>query len=101
ITPETVFPEGDWRQSYFRGDRAREVYDRARALGWLIRGDVESLPEAAVRFCLSHPAVSTVIVGMRRPEHVRANVRAAEKGPLSPSDLERLKGHSWPHNYWT
>ena len=100
ITPETVFPEDDWRNEYFRGDRKREVCERAQALRWLIHGDVESLAEAALRFCLSHPAVSTVIVGMRRPEHARANARASDKGPLPKEDLERLKEHAWHHNFW-
>ena len=100
ITPETTFPEEDWRNDYFRGDRKREVQERAEGLQWLIRDDVESLPEAALRFCLSHPAVSTAIAGMRQSQHVKANVRAIDKGPLSEQDLERLKQHAWHHNYW-
>jgi len=100
ITPGSTFPEEDWRNDYFRGDRKQEVQERAEALGWLIQGDVESLPEAALRFCLSHPAVSTVIVGMRQARHVESNVRASDKGPLPDEDLERLKQHAWPHNFW-
>ena len=100
IGPETTFPEGDWRNDYFRGDRKQQVYERAQALQWLLRGDVESLPEAALRFCLSHPAVSSVIAGVRRARHVQFNVRAAEKGPLPAADLERLKAHAWPHDFW-
>lgn len=100
ITPEVTFPKEDWRNDYFRGDRKREVQERAEGLQWLIRDDVESLPEAALRFCLSHPAVSTAIAGMRQSQHVKANVRAIDKGPLSEQDLERLKQHAWHHNYW-
>jgi aryl-alcohol dehydrogenase-like predicted oxidoreductase len=100
ITPGSTFPEEDWRNDYFRGDRKQEVQERAEALGWLIQGDVESLPEAALRFCLSHPAVSTVIVGMRQARHVESNMRASDKGPLAAEDLERLKDHAWPHNFW-
>ena len=100
ITPETTFPEEDWRNDYFRGERKQEVQERAEALSWLIQGDVESLPEAALRFCLSHPAVSTVIAGMRQARHVESNMRASNKGPLAAEDLERLKDHAWPHNFW-
>ncbi|MCL4458835.1 MAG: aldo/keto reductase [Chloroflexi bacterium] len=100
ITPDTEFPEGDWRASYFRGERKREVYEHAQALQWLVHGDVGSLAEAALRFCLSHKAVSTVVVGMRKLEHILANVRASDKGPLPPADLARLKDHAWPHNFW-
>jgi aryl-alcohol dehydrogenase-like predicted oxidoreductase len=101
ITPETTFPEEDWRNDYFRGERKREVQERAEALQWLIQDDVESLPEAALRFCLSHPAVSTVIAGMRQPRHVESNVQASDKGSLASEDLERLKEHAWSHNFWT
>ena len=100
ITQETTFPEEDWRNDYFRGERKKEVQTRAEALGWLIRNDAESLPEAALRFCVSHPVVSTVVAGMRQPRHVAANVKAVEKGPLSDQDLERLRQHAWPHNFW-
>jgi aryl-alcohol dehydrogenase-like predicted oxidoreductase len=100
ITPETVFPEGSFQDFYFSGDRKLEVYERATALEFLVHGDVESLAEAALRFCLSHPALSTVIVGMRKPEHTRANVTASDKGPMPKKDLETLKDHAWPHNFW-
>ncbi|HIC92980.1 MAG TPA: hypothetical protein EYP09_01850 [Anaerolineae bacterium] len=78
----------------------REAYERAQALQWLIHGDMESLAEAALRFCLSHPAVLTVIVGMRHPVHARANARASDKGPLPKEDLQRLRGYAWTHNFW-
>jgi aryl-alcohol dehydrogenase-like predicted oxidoreductase len=100
ITPETVFTEGSFQDFYFKGDRKQAVYERAKALEFLVQGDVESLAEAALRFCLSHPALSTVIVGMRKPEHTRTNVKASDKGPLPSSDLEQLKEHAWPHNFW-
>ncbi len=101
ITPATVFPEGSFQDFYFKGDRKREVYQRAKALEFLLHDGVESLAEAALRFCLSHPALSTVIVGMRKPEHTLANVKASDKGPLPDPDLEELKTHAWPHNFWT
>jgi aryl-alcohol dehydrogenase-like predicted oxidoreductase len=100
ITPETVFPEGGFLDGYFRGDRKKEVVERARALEFLKHDPGDTLADAALRFCLSHPAVSTVIAGMRKPEHVAMNVAASDKGPLPPEDLERLKAQAWPHNFW-
>jgi aryl-alcohol dehydrogenase-like predicted oxidoreductase len=103
ITPDTVFPEGSFHDFYFKGQRKREVQERARALEFLLgtgHGGAESLTEAALRFCLSHRAVSTVIVGMRKPQHTRENVRASDKGPLPQEDLRALKEHAWPHNFW-
>jgi len=42
--------------------------------------------EFIVRFTLSHPALSTTIVGTANPAHLASNIALAEKGPL-PSDL--------------
>jgi aryl-alcohol dehydrogenase-like predicted oxidoreductase len=101
LTPETCFPDEDWRNDYFCGDRLEECCDRASQLQWLIEeGEAASLPEAALRYVLSHPAVSTVIVGMRKLTHVQSNSAASEKGPLSRAALERLKEHAWSHNFW-
>lgn len=100
VTPTCSFPEGDWRNDYFQGERKQEVFDRVQQLNWLLEGDVESLPEAALRYVLSFDAVSSVIVGMRNPAHTASNMQAAEKGSLPAADIERLKEHAWPHNFW-
>jgi aryl-alcohol dehydrogenase-like predicted oxidoreductase len=41
----------------------------------------------ALRFCISHPAVSTVIPGGKRPSQVEENCRAGYLGPLPPQVL--------------
>ncbi len=48
--------------------------------------DGMSRHEFVLRFTLSHPAMSTTIVGTASPDHLRANLAIAEKGPL-PADL--------------
>jgi aryl-alcohol dehydrogenase-like predicted oxidoreductase len=63
-------------------------------------GDAQSLAEMALRFCLSRPEVATVIPGMRRPNHVRQNVAASEKGPLPRTLLSRLEEHAWEKNWY-
>lgn len=100
IRADTVFPAGDWRDGYFAGDRRAEAGRRADALARLLGGEAETLPELALRFCLSAPPVSTVIPGMRRAEHVRANVAAVAKGALSPDMLSRLRSHAWDKNWY-
>jgi aryl-alcohol dehydrogenase-like predicted oxidoreductase len=52
--------------------------------------------EFMLRFTLSHPALSTAIVGTSNIDHLRVNIAAAEKGPL-PADIyeqarQRLTG---------
>jgi aryl-alcohol dehydrogenase-like predicted oxidoreductase len=100
IRADTVFPAGDWREGYFAGDRRAEAGRRADALAKLLDEQVQTLPELALRFCLSSPEVSTVIPGMRRAENVRANVAASGKGPLSPVMLFRLEAHAWEKNWY-
>jgi len=100
INPKTEFPEGDWRNSYFGGDRKEQVWERVQAITKDLGAPVERLPEIALRYCLSNPAVSTVIAGMRSLRNVDANVRAAELGPLSVEEIEILRHHRWVRNFY-
>jgi aryl-alcohol dehydrogenase-like predicted oxidoreductase len=100
IRPDTTFPSGDFRNGYFAGDRRRQVWERTEALKKLLDGEAASLPELALRFCLSHDAVSTVIPGMRRLSSVEANVAASDGRRLSPETRAKLKAHAWPRNFY-
>src|SRR3989441_1257629 len=100
IKADTVFPAGDWRAGYFAGDRKAEAERRVKALATVLGDQVETLPELALRFCLSAPEVSTVIPGMRRPAHVRQNTLASTKGSLPPAMLAKLKPHAWDKNWY-
>jgi len=100
VRPDTIFPEGDWRHRYFRGDRRAEAARRADALAPLLGAEAKTLPELALRFILSRPEVSTVIPGMRRVEHARANAAVSDGRALTPGMLERLKAHVWRKNWY-
>jgi aryl-alcohol dehydrogenase-like predicted oxidoreductase len=47
--------------------------------------------EFLLRFTLSHPDMSTTIVGTANPEHLAANVAAARKGPLAADIYEAAR----------
>jgi aryl-alcohol dehydrogenase-like predicted oxidoreductase len=49
----------------------------------------------ALRFILANPAVSTVIPGMRKPEHVRSNLAVSDGRPLDGDLLTILRRHRW------
>ncbi|HET7746406.1 MAG TPA: aldo/keto reductase [Vicinamibacteria bacterium] len=100
VTPDTTFPAGDFRNRYFQGDRKREVQARVQRLRTLLGEEARTLPELALRYCLSLPAVSTVIPGMRRTAHVEANVPAGDGRALSASLLKSLEAHAWPRNFY-
>jgi len=100
IDVDTEFPPGDWREHYFGGSRRAEAGRRADALRLLLGDEAETLPELALRFCLSRPEVTTVIPGMRRTAHVRANAAVSDGRALSPGLLERLEAHAWDKNWY-
>jgi aryl-alcohol dehydrogenase-like predicted oxidoreductase len=100
ITADTKFPEGDFRNTYFKGDRKKQVHEHTEALKSLLGEEAKTLPELALRFCLSHDAVSTVIPGMRRLESVNANVAVSDGRRLSPRLMTELKAHAWARNFY-
>jgi len=100
ITPETTFPMMDWRNQYFAGDRKRQVAERAAALQADLAGVDGSLPEIALRFCISDPAVTAVIPGMRRIRNVESNCSVSDSGPLNQETLDILKRHQWARNFY-
>jgi aryl-alcohol dehydrogenase-like predicted oxidoreductase len=94
MTLATRFPEGDWRAGYFGPENLPPTIERVEKLKHILPQGM-SLPEMALRFILSHPAVSTTIAGMRKAEHVRQNIAASDAGPLDKSLLAELKKHRW------
>lgn len=100
ITETTEFDPDDFRAEYFRGDRKKQVVERVAALKRDLAGVDGTLPEIALRFCLSHPAVSTVIPGMRKVRNVEANCAVSDKGPLDERVLQILRRHAWNRNFY-
>jgi aryl-alcohol dehydrogenase-like predicted oxidoreductase len=95
VRPETTFPEGDFRNEYFAGERKREVWERVQGIARDLDVQVDRLAEIALRFCLSSSAVSVVIPGMRSTRNAERNVHAAAAGPLEASQLAALRRHRW------
>ena len=94
LTSESRWPEGDWRNSYFVPQNLQATLEHVAPLKALVPPGM-TLPEMALRFILNHPAVSTVIPGMRKPRHVEQNIACSAAGPL-PEDLHaRLRAHRW------
>jgi aryl-alcohol dehydrogenase-like predicted oxidoreductase len=100
ITSETTFPEGDFRNHYFRNDRKQQVVEHANKLKELLGKEASSLPELALRFCLQHPAVSTVIPGMRSVSNVEANCLYSDGRMLSDTIMSELHQHTWERNFY-
>jgi aryl-alcohol dehydrogenase-like predicted oxidoreductase len=102
ITEETTFEPGEFREAYFRGDHKKQVVEHIEPLkaDLAAAGVEEPLSETALRFCISHPAVTTVIPGMRRVRHAEANCSISDRGPLDDVLLKLLKKHAWEKNFY-
>jgi aryl-alcohol dehydrogenase-like predicted oxidoreductase len=94
MTLETKFPKGDWRAMYFGPKNLPRTIERVEKLKTVLSPGL-TLPQMALRYILSFPAVSTIIVGMRKPEHVRQNIAASDVGGLDAALLRKLKDHRW------
>ena len=94
MTLETRFPKDDWRALYFGPENLAPTIERVEKLKKVVPTGM-TLPEMAMRFVLSHPAVTTTIPGMRKLQHVRQNIAASDMGPLDRSLLAELKKHRW------
>jgi aryl-alcohol dehydrogenase-like predicted oxidoreductase len=100
ITEAAQFEPGEFREWYFRGDRKRQVAGHVARLQKDLAGVPGTLAEIALQFCLSHPAVSTVIPGMRRERTVESSTSVPDRGPLPPAVLDTLRCHVWDKNFY-
>jgi aryl-alcohol dehydrogenase-like predicted oxidoreductase len=65
--------------------------ERSRMLRPLVdEGHADSLVEASIRFAISHPAMSTGLIGVATPEQFEFAASAAAKGPLSAAGMARV-----------
>jgi aryl-alcohol dehydrogenase-like predicted oxidoreductase len=88
---DAVFPEGDHRRNW-PAERIRQWADAGRSLAGDIAANAGHTPaQIALRFCLSHPAVSVAIPGMLAPAEVRENAAASDFGALAPEDFARIR----------
>lgn len=80
--PEPIGSGPDYGADLARAARFKPLMEAAGAA---------SLAEVAVRFAISHPAMSTALIGIATPEQFEAAARAAEKGPLPEPVLAQLR----------
>ncbi|MBI3248712.1 MAG: aldo/keto reductase [Deltaproteobacteria bacterium] len=84
------FAEKDWRKGVFAESGLTQTQAAVEKLAFLVKGDIPNLAQAALRFILSNPAVSTVIPGIRTVQQVEDNLLVSGRS-LPAEDVVRLQ----------
>ena len=82
-----VSEDKNWRVSALTQDPGvgQRNWETSGIAGLLAEAGMSNM-EFVLRFTLSHPGLSTTIVGRSSPAHLAGNLAVAERGPL-PADL--------------
>lgn len=87
-------------KTMFRDERFAATLERIDAMKKVTAPFYDSLDEAAVRFVLDRPEVSTAIVGMTSQKRIARNVSFADGRGLADGLRERLAGFEWERNFY-
>jgi aryl-alcohol dehydrogenase-like predicted oxidoreductase len=101
-TPATydTWQPGSVPHKMFQGDRFPTTLARVESLKRVCAPYFPTLAEAAMRFALSEPAVSSVIPGMTSRKEVDMNTKYSD-GTAFPEELTNLvRPHTWVRNYY-
>jgi aryl-alcohol dehydrogenase-like predicted oxidoreductase len=91
FTPETRFAPNDHRSRTYPPEKIRTMVTQIGKLDFLTEGKGKTLAQAALQYCLAHPAVSAVIPGAKTPEQARANAAASDGVLLTPAEVARVR----------
>lgn len=72
-------------------DELRPLKENSRRAAAIAANLGLDLPSLAIRFALSHPAVSTALIGTTEPKHLETALAAAAAGPLPDEVLTQLR----------
>jgi aryl-alcohol dehydrogenase-like predicted oxidoreductase len=100
FTAGTKFPPDDFRAQYFAGDRLARAIAHTEEIRKDLDGTGCTLPQAAIKFVLAHPAVTTVIPGIRNPAQAEANCAVSDLPAMPEALLLKLRRHNWRRAFW-
>jgi aryl-alcohol dehydrogenase-like predicted oxidoreductase len=94
------FGDDDFRSRYFQGDRLERGVRRTNAINEEFKESGYNMPELALKFAMSHPAVSTVIPGIRNKSQAEMNTQVSDLPDLTDEQLKALQKHLWNRGFW-
>lgn len=86
---ESRFQGEDVRARSFKGEAFAKELAKAEKLRFLVHGPVKTMVQAAIAFCIAHPAVSIVIPGARNEQQMRENAAGADV-EIPAEDLKKI-----------
>jgi len=90
VDERTAFTEGDHRRAWSPAQRAKWADGARQMMAAAGAAPGQEATVAALRFCLSFPAVSCVLPGALRPQEVEAHAEAGRLGALSEATLAAI-----------
>jgi aryl-alcohol dehydrogenase-like predicted oxidoreductase len=100
FTSATKFAPDDFRAKYFEGDRLSRAIAHAAEIEKDLAGTGYSMPQAAIKWVLAHPAVSVVIPGIRTLAQAEANCGVSDLPAMPIPLVEKLRRNNWRRGVW-
>lgn len=97
---DETFARNDFRRYYYAGDRLERGVKRTEKIREEFKESGYSMPELALKFAMSHEAVSTVIPGIRNRDQAIQNTAVSGLPDLGEDMLVRLREHAWNRGFW-
>lgn len=102
FTNNHTFQEGDVRNHYFRGNNLKETIKKVKKIENYRDSHYSAwtMPEFALRYCLSETAVSTVIPGIRNKAQALANTAVSDGELIQQDEMKALEQFYWRKDFW-
>lgn len=88
-TPETTFEDHRGNNPRFKGEKFQKIIDAVNSLQPFADKYGITIPQLAIRWVLTHPAVTSAIVGVKKPEHIEG-IAPAANGLLDARDWWKM-----------
>jgi len=90
ITRNTQFESNNLNKRY-SSEEIGERVDYVEALSFLLRNDVKTMPQAALRWVLDNPNVSLVLSGAKNPKELQDAIAASACAPFTKNEHQHTQ----------